>query len=139
MSSNAHVALLYLIGKGKSLKLPAVIWCPIYAVARPVIPCHHLRSAARAFSCFLRILTSEITGCFYHHNIHSVAEWYPWLDSWNCSHIAEADCKDQFNNVHPKLVVQYLQESTDWLISKSRCRSIQMCWSIHKSDKGMDR
>ena len=138
-SGDARVALLYLIGKGASLRLPAITWQPICALARPVIPRYCLRFAARAFSCFLRVLTSEITGCFHHHNVHSIASWYTWLDSWSCTHVTEAECKDQFNNVDPALVVKYLKESTDWSKSKRQWRSTQMCWSIHKTNKAMDR
>ena len=138
-SGDARVALLYLIGKGKSLRLPAITWRRICAVARPVIPRYRLCLAVRAFSCFLRVLTSEITGCFHHHNVHSFASWYTWLDSWSCTHVTEADCKDEFNNVDPALVVKYLKESTEWLKPKRQWRSTQMCWSIHKTDKAMDR
>ena len=38
VSSDARVALLYLIGKGKWLCLPAIIRHPIYAVAQPIVP-----------------------------------------------------------------------------------------------------
>ena len=93
--------------------------------------------AARAFSCFLRILTIEITGCFHHHDIHSVAAWYNWLETWSRSNIAEADCKDQFNNVDPRCVVNYLKESTEWLCSKRRWRAAQMYWSVHKADESI--
>ena len=106
-TGDAPVALLYLIGKGKSLHLPAITWRPICAVSRPIVPRFRLRLAARAFSCFLRVLSSEITGCFHHHNVHSIVSWYTWLDTWSCTHVTEADCKDQFNNVDPALVVQY--------------------------------
>ena len=139
VSRDARMALLYLIGKGKSLCLPAITWRPICAVSRPVIPRHRLRLAARAFSCFLRVLTSEITGCFHHHHVHSVAAWYEWLGTWSCDYIGEADCKDPFNNVDPKLVVQYLRDSTAWLKTQRKWRATQMCWSIHKTDKTMDR
>ena len=138
-TGDARVALLYLIGKGKSLRLPAITWRPICAVSRPIVPRFQLRLAARAFSCFLRVLSSEITGCFHHHNVHSIASWYAWLDTWSCTHVTEADCKDQFNNVDPALVVQYLNESTEWLKTKRQWRAPQMWWSIHKTDKSMDR
>ena len=84
-------------------------------------------------------LTTEITGCFHHHDIPSVAGWYNWLGTWSCSHIAEADCKDQFNNVDPRCVVNYLKESSEWLRSKRRWRTAQMYWFINKTYKSMDR
>ena len=133
-TGDVRVALLYLIGKGKSLRLPAITWRPICAVSRPIVPRSRLRLAARAFSCFLRVLSNEIIGCFHHHNVHSIASWNTWLDTWSCTHVTEADCKDQFNNVDPALVVQYLNESTEWLKTKRQWRAPQMCWSIHKAD-----
>ena len=139
MTGDSRVALLYLIGKGKSLFLPAITWRPICAIAQPLVPRAQLHLAVRAFSCFLRVLTQEIIGCFHHHAAHSIADWYSWLDTWSCTHIVEADCKDQFNNVNPKLVVQYLQDSWAWLRSKRQWRATQMCWSIHKTDRSMDR
>ena len=53
--------------------------------------------------------------------------------------MTEVDCNDEFNNVDPALVVQYLNESTEWLKTKRQWRAPQMCWSIHKTDKSMDR
>ena len=130
---------MYLIGKGKSLHLPATTWRPSCAVSRPVVARYQLRLAARAFFSFLRILTSELTGCFQHHNIHSIAAWYEWLDTWSCDHIAEAGCKDQFHNVGPKLVVQHLKDNTEWLKGTRKWRAAHLCWSIHEIDKSMDR
>ena len=75
-SADGRLPLLYLIGKGKSLHLPAITWGPICAVARPIVPWYRLRLAVRAFSYFLRFLTHEITSCFHHHNPKSVADWY---------------------------------------------------------------
>ena len=138
-TGDARVASLDLIGKGKSLHLPAITWRPIYAVSRTIVPRFRLRLAARAFSCFLRVLSSEITGCFHHHNVHTIASWYTWLDTWSWTHVTETHCKDQFNNVNRALVVQYLHESTEWLKTKRQWRAPEMCWSIHKTDKSMDR
>ena len=75
-TGDARIALLYLIGKGKSLRMPAITWRPICAVARPIVPRDRLHIAARAFSCFLRVLTSEIIGCFHHHSVQSSQSEY---------------------------------------------------------------
>ena len=48
-------------------------------------------------------------------------------------------CKRGGGEGDPALVVQYLHESTEWLKTKRQWRAPQMCWSIHKTDKGMDR
>ena len=138
-TGDPRVALLYLIGKGKSLCLPPITWRPIPAVSSPIVRRFRLRLAARAFFCFLRVLSNKITGCFHHHNVHSIASWYTWLDRSSCTHVTEADCKDQFNNVDPALVVQYFNESTVWIKTKRQWRAPQMCSSIHKTDKSVDR
>ena len=54
-SERARLALLYLIGKGKSLHKPVITWRPICAKCAPVIPRWRLRIAARAFTCFSAI------------------------------------------------------------------------------------
>ena len=38
VSRDARIALLYLIGKGKSLYLPVISWRPICALAHPIVP-----------------------------------------------------------------------------------------------------
>ena len=45
-SERARLALLYLIGKGKSLSKPAITWRPICANCAPVVPRWRLRIAA---------------------------------------------------------------------------------------------
>ena len=108
------VALLYLIGKGKSPRLPAISWWHICAIARPIVPRCRLHIAARAFSCFMH----EITGYFHHHSVHFTATWYTWLDSWSSTHVTEVDCNDPCNNVDPAFVVKDLNESIEWLKTK---------------------
>jgi hypothetical protein len=71
-SDKARLALLYLIGKGKSLSLKHITWRPICAQSAPVIPRWRLRLAARAFTCFLKFLSSHITGSFLHQSIQDV-------------------------------------------------------------------
>ena len=126
-SDRARLALLYLIGKGKSLHKPVITWRPICANCAPVVPRWRLRIAARAFTCFLRLLSKEVTGCFLHLSIQDVAGWLDDLNSWGCTVIGEADCKDQFNRILPRDVLQHLDDAT------------QMFWSIHKYDKCLDR
>ena len=84
----ARLALLYLIGKGKSLALPGITFRPICAPSATVIPRWRLRIAARAFTCFLKTLAQEIPGSFLHLSIQGVAHWMTYLNTWNCTHCA---------------------------------------------------
>ena len=93
-SHNARLAMLYLIGKGKSMTLPKITWRPICAQSALVIPRWKLRIPARARTCFLKFLSSHITGSFLHQSIQDVGRWMKDLNSWNCTVVGEADCKD---------------------------------------------
>ena len=135
----ARLALLYLIGKGKSLALPRITWRPICAQSAPVIPRWRLRIAALAFTCFLKTLAREIPGSFLHLSIQGVAHWMTDLNAWNCTVLGEADCKDQFNRILPSDVLNHFQQATKWLRSQRRWRATQMFWSLHKYDKRLDR
>ena len=119
--------------------LPAITWRPICASCAPVVPRWRLRIAARAFTCFLRFLSKEVTGCFLHLSIQDVAGWLDDLNSWGCTVIGEADCKDQFNRILPRDVLQHLDDATQWLRNERQWRATQMFWSIHKYDKCLDR
>ena len=55
----ARLALLYLIGKSKSLCLPQITWRPICAQCAPVLPCWKLRIATKAFTCLQKFLASS--------------------------------------------------------------------------------
>ena len=61
------------------------------------------------------------------------------LNNWNCTVIAEADCKDQFNRILPSDVLNHFQQATEYLRGKRRWRATQMFWSVHKYDKCLDR
>ena len=138
-SDKARLALLHLIGKGKSLSLKPITWRPICAQSAPVIPRWRLRLAARAFTCFLKFLSSHITGSFLHQSIQDVGRWMLDLNTWHCTVIGEADCEDQFNRILPSDVLQHFHEATEWLRSECRWRAPQMFWSLHKYDKTLDR
>ena len=58
---NARIALTYLLGKAKLLRLVDMLWRPIAADRRPFISWNTLRIAARAFTCFLRYLCTQVT------------------------------------------------------------------------------
>ena len=111
----ARLALLYLIGKGESLHMPLISWRPICANCAPVVPRWRLRIAVRAFTCFLKFLSKAVTGSFLHLSIQEVAGWLEDLNSWGCTVIGEADCKDQFNRILPSDMLKHFDEATKWL------------------------
>ena len=98
-----------------------------------------LRIAARAFTCFWKTLAQEIPGSFLHLSIQGVAHWMTYWNTWNCTVLGEADCKDQFNRILPSDVPNHFQQATEWLRSQRRWRATQMFWSVHKYDKRLDR
>ena len=138
-SDTAHLALLYWIGKRKSLCMPVISWRPIFANCAPVIPRWRSRMAARAFTCFLRFLSEEVTRCFSHLSIQEVAGWLDDLNTWGCTVVGEADCKDPFNHILLCDVLKHLDDATEWLRNERQWRAAQMFWSIHKYDKCLDR
>ena len=98
-----------------------------------LIPRWKLRIAARAFTCFLKTLSQEISGSFLHLSIQGVAQWMTDLNSWNCTVIGEADCKDQFNRNLPADVLQHFDAATQWLRSQRGWRATQMseCFGLY--------
>ena len=120
LNNKARLALLYLIGKGKSQIQTEILWRPIAASPAPVISRSRLRVAAHAFTCFVRTLVSELPACFLVLNLNDMGQWVNRLSSWCVEVIGEADCKEQFNNVHPATVVQHMKEASAWLKQRRR-------------------
>ena len=73
------------------------------------------------------------------HSVNRVADWFHWLPSVGCSYIVELDCKDQFNHVPPSCVESHMTESSGWLAKRRRWRMKDICWSIHRDSKKLDR
>ena len=137
-SDRARLALLCLIGKGKSLHMALISWRPICANCAPVVPPWRLRIAARAITCFLRFLNKAVTASFLHLSIQEVARWLEYLNSWGCTVISDDDCKDQFNRISPYDALKHFDEAAEWLGNERPWRASQMFWSIHKHDKCLD-
>ena len=60
----ARMCVLYIIGKAKSLLKGQWLWRPIAAYPEPLIRKLDLRTAARAFTCFLKHLIQEVPNSF---------------------------------------------------------------------------
>ena len=71
-----QLAVLYLIGKGKSLKKGQWLWRGITALPQPLLSKRKLRIAARANTTFLRLLSHELPTSFVARGINSVSKWF---------------------------------------------------------------
>ena len=139
LNNKARLALLYLIDKAKSQVQTEILWRPIAASPARVISRSRLRVAARAFTCFVRTLVSELPACFPVLNLNDMGQWVNRLSSCSAEVIGEADCKELFNNVHPATVVQHMREASAWLKQRRRWRASTLSWSIHNENKKLDR
>ena len=134
-----RVALMYLLGKAKSLQLPSILWRPISAVGRPFVSRHTLRIAARAFTCFLRCLCEEITAAILVLRVTDIAPWVRQLGSWGATCIGEADCKEQFNRIRSDTTVHELRAASQYLHQRRRWGASEIVWSVHRDCKHLDK
>ena len=134
-----RIASVYLIGKAKSLVKQKWLWRPITALPKPLLPKKDLTIVARAMTTFLKLVAEETPGNFMVHSVNRVADWFHWLPSVGCSYIVELDCKDQFNHVPPSCVESHMTESSKWLAKRRRWRMKDICWSVHRDSKKLDR
>ena len=136
-----RLAYLYLVGKAKSLLKNRWLWRPIATLPRPLLPKKELTVAARATTTFLRLIAEEVPGNFMVHSVNQVAEWFHWLPSIQFTWLGwhELDRKDQFNHVPPSKVQEHRTASSAWLAKKRRWRMTEVCWSIHRDSKKLDR
>ena len=137
--TNARIALMYLLGKAKSLRLPDILWRPIAAASRPFVSRNTLRIAARAFTCFLRCLCTEVTAAILALRISDIAPWLNDLSHWGATCIGEAGCKEQFNRIKPSTTLEEIREASQFLYQKRRWGSTDIVWSIHRDCKALDR
>ena len=133
------IPLLYLLGKAKKLLRGTTLWRPIAAVIEPQIRRFYLRTAARAFTVILRLLTEEIFASFLLLKITDLRPWRHGLSDWECEVIGEADCSDQFNRVHPLSVMADFSAAAKWLAKKRHWKAQEMVWCIHSDNKQLDR
>ena len=131
--------LLYLLGKAKILTKGCILWRPIAAIVEPQLQRFFLRSAARAFTLLLRLLTKEICASFLVLKISDLHPWFHGLPDWGCEVIGECDCSGQFNNVTPASVMSDLGASVKWLAARRRWNAQELVWSIHRDNKKLDR
>ena len=77
------LAILYLIGKGKSIQKGEWLWRGITALPQPLVLKRRLCIAARANTVFLRLLSDEIPCAFLATEVNSVSQWFHALSSLN--------------------------------------------------------
>ena len=130
---------MYLLGKAKSLCLPAILWRLHATVIGPFVGRHTLRIAARAFTCFLRCLCEEITASILVLRVMDIAPWVQHLSHWDATCMGEADCKEQFYRIQPATIVQDLRDASQFFYQKKHWRDSSIIWSVHRDSKALDR
>ena len=63
----AHLAMLHVNGKAKSLSKGQWLWCPIAALPQPLLSKSDLRIAACVATTWFRLLSSEVPGTIMVH------------------------------------------------------------------------
>ena len=137
--TSARVSLMYLLGKAEAMGKEAMLWRPIAAASRPLVTRHTLRIAARAFTRFLRALRESVTASMLVLRVTDVAPWVRTLSQWGATCVGEADCKEQFNRIKPKVTVTELREASQFLYHNKRWGAESIVWSIHRDCKELDR
>ena len=106
-SANARIALMYLLGKAKSLGGHTSLGRP--AVADPLSAAIHRK--------LLHVLLDTITASILVVNVCDVS-------AWNISvfgdRVGEADCKDRFNKINPATTSQELTAVSEYLHKAKR-------------------
>ena len=93
---------LYVLAKAKSRRTQKWVFRGISASSAPLLQRRQLRKGARAFTCTLRMLQTEITHNFQYTDIQSVAGWLSFITRKGTRAITEVDCKKKFDNIHPR-------------------------------------
>ena len=135
----ARMCVLYIIGKAKSLLKGQWLWRPIAAYPEPQIRKLDLRTAARAFTCFLKHLIQEVPNSFQVLRVNDVASWVTWAGKQRLTHITELDCKEQFNKIKPSWIDEHLKEGIAFIAKRRRWRMSEVTWSVHHTAPALDR
>ena len=141
LERNKHgkLCILYVLAKAKSRRTGKWVFRGISASPAPILQQRQLRKGARAFTCMLRMLQTEITHNFQYTDIQAVSGWLHFVARKGARAITEVDCKKQFDNIHPKDVTRAFGKATKWLTKKKRWRQQQQHWSIHRDTPKLDR
>ena len=106
------LCILYVLAKAKSRYTQKWVLRGISTSPAPIVQRRQLRQGARAFTCMLRMLQTEIAHNFQYTNIQSVARWLHFVTCKGTRAITEVDCKEQFDNIHPKDVTRAFGKAT---------------------------
>ena len=115
------------------------LWMPAAAFPKPQIRKRGLRTAARAYTCFLKHLITEIPNSFQALKVNEVAAWLAWVNQQNMNSDTELDCKEQFNKILPSWVDSHMSEGIGFLTKHRRWRMAEVTWRVHHSMLALDR
>ena len=128
-----------MLAKAKSLRTEKWVFRGISASPAPVLPRPKLRLAARAFTCMVRLLQAEIVHNFQCADIKQASSWLEFVAAQGAKSLTELDCKKQFDNINPTVVLKSFSEATKWIDKKRRWRQVNLQWSINKDTPKLDR
>ena len=135
----ARFCVLYIIGKAKSLQKGQWLRRSIAAYPEPQIRVRDLSTTARAYTCFLKHLITEIPKSFQVLRVNDVASRLHWVNQQGMRSITELDCKEQFNKIQPGWIDSHMSEGIHFGIKRRRWRMKEVIWSIHHSVSALDR
>ena len=98
-----------------------------------------MRTAARAYTCFLKHLITEIPNRFQVLKVNDVASWMEWVNQQGMKLVTELDCKEPFNKIQPGWVDKHMSEGIPFLTKRRRWRKAEVTWSVHHSFFALDR
>ena len=130
---------MYVFAKAKSLHTSKWVFRGISTSPAHILPCYQMRLAARAFTCMLRLLHSEIHHNFQCTDITQATGWFHFVAKKGASSLLELDYEKQFDNIHPKAVLQSFTQTTQWLYQKFRWRQTHLQWSINCDTPKLDK
>ena len=133
------LCVVYVLAKAKSHRIGKWVFRGISALPAPVLNNQQLRLATRSFTCMLRMLQNAITHNFQCADIKEVSGWFRLIAQKGARSLTEMDSKKQFNNIHPRAVLQSFGEASNWLYKKRRWRQVNLQWSVSKDSPKLDR
>ena len=138
-NSSPSVPLLYALAKAKSLTKESNSAPPHSRSYTSMGATTVDEDSSTRLYTFPADIVAEIPASFLRLRISDLAPWFNSLPSWGCRLIAEADCTQQFDHVHPLSVVNSLIDAGKWLKGKRRWCLTDMVWSVHRDNPVHDR
>ena len=119
-SKHGKLCILYVLAKAKSLRTGKWVFRGNSASPTPILNRALLRMSARAFTCMLRMLQTELPHNFQCADAKQVLGRLHFVARKGARSLTEMDCKKQFDDIHPDAVIQAFSEASHWLYKKCK-------------------